>query len=851
MIINATSHTMKNIWRFFLFIFLLIIFLFVVLTNGVKIENLELPKIKISQLYIKLDKKLIVSIDTLDIRIQSKNNTSLEELKDVTKNLPYLYSLFKYISIQNIIYHNKTVHFLYKDKIFYADSDFLTIDAELEDKEDSIEVKIKQLVLKDFHLKMKGNLDVNIKEKLFDFKGNFKTFNINGEAELRLEDNMLYYRFNTKKFKTLKPFMDFLSKKTDMEPLISAWVYKKIIADEYQLHYLEGKFNLDTLDFYPNLMKAKATGKNAVVKFDENAPSALVNDLDVILKNDQLIFDVKKAEYQGKDVTNTKVHIYHLMTVGAGIVVDINANTILDDSIHAVLHAFNINVPITQTAGTTEANVKIDIRFLPFGVKSYSGYFKINDANLTLSGLPIYSKSGYVELDNGMIYLKDVNLKYNSLFDIYTSGDLNLTNGLYKSQNKIHSLDINFDELDLIHIKDFNTTATMQINKYGTNIYIDDLKTNLEFLSKNNKITIEDLNLLYPYSNLMKEIGLKVGDLTIDTTDFKNYDVKASLKKMNLPIRQNGNQLKELDLYIKTNGEKLNITALDNKIEVIKNEDIKIVIENLDVTFDSSKHGNSLDIGKVTVIGINSNIIDTNSTLTIPSNQYIYELDGKNMTFKSRLFAQTIFMKQTDKTLYIESKNLNDLFMNTTLGKEAFENGSFELHVDGNNTKNFDGTFIAKDTVVKGMSFYSNLMAFMHTIPSLLTFKNPGFNENGYKVDYAFVDFTRVDNILTINRININGKSTDITGKGTINLETKELNITLQISVFKNLSSIVNDIPLVNYIFLGDNEKMYTQIDVKGTMEDPIIETNIVKDTAFSPFGILKRTIETPFRIFQ
>jgi len=851
MIINATSHTMKNIWRFFLLIFLFITLLFIVLTNGVRLENLKLPKVEISQLYIKLDKKLIVNINTIDIDTQSKRDSSFEEIHSLTKNLPYLYSFFESISIQNIKYNNKTVHLLYKNETFYVDSDFVTIDAKLRDWKESVEVDLKQMILKDFNIEIKGNLQANLKEKLFDFRGNFTTFNINGGVEIRADKNMLYYKLNTKKFKTLKPFMNFLSKKTDMEPLISAWIYKKIVADEYQLHNLEGQFNLDTLDFYPKLMKARATGKNAVVKFDENAPSALVNELDVILKNDQLIFDVKKAEYQGKDVSDTEVYIYHLMSVGAGIVVDINANTILDDSIHAVLHAFDINVPLTQTAGTTEANVKIDIKFLPFGVKSYTGYFKINDANISLNGVPMYSKSGYVELDNGMIYLKNTNLKYKTLFDIYTSGDLNLTNGVYKSENQIKSLHVNFDTINLLDIKDFNSTATMKIDDNGTSVYIDKLKSDLQFLTKNNKIIIEDLNLLYPNSTLMKDIGIKGGKLEIDTNDFINYKIKANLKDMDLPLEKNGKQINEIDLNITTNSKNLEIISNDEKIKITKNDELKIIIKDIDVTFNSAKYEESVDIGKVTIVGVNSNIRDINSSLKIPSNHYVYKQNGKNLTFNSNLFKQSIFMEQTDKSIYLNSKNLTDMFINTILGKKVFENGSFEFHLDGVNTKKLDGTFIAKNTTLKGMSFYNNLMAFMHTIPSLVTFKNPGFNDNGYAITHAIVDFQRVNDIVKISELKINGKSADVTGKGTINLKTGELDIQLQISVFKNFSSLVNSIPVVNYIFLGKDGKMYTSVQVNGTLDKPKMKTHIIQDTVLSPVGIIKRTIEIPFMIFK
>ena len=851
MIINATSHTMKNIWRFFLVILFLITFLFLILTNGIRIDHLILPKVKISQLYIKLDKKLIVSIEKIDINIKSKNNSSLKEIHDITKNLPYLHMFFESISIHNITYDNKTVQLLYKNDVFYGDSNFLTIDAKIKNIDGSIDIDIKRMILKDFNLSLKGALNVNLINNEFNFKGKYQTFNINGNTELKIINNVLYYRLNSKKFKSLKPLMDFLSKKINLEPLISAWIYKKIIAQEYELHNIEGKFNLNTFDFYPKLMKAKATGKNVLIKFDKNVPPVLVNEMDIILKNDQLIFDIKKAEYQGKDVTKTKVHIYHLMTVGAGIVVDIKANTILDDSIHDILHAFDIRVPITQTAGTTEANVKIDIKFRPFGVKSYTGYFKINDANITLSGLPIYSKSGYITLDNGIVALENVNLKYNTIFDIYTSGDLNINNGVYNSENFIDTLNINFDNLNILHIENFNTKSSMKIMDNGTSIYIDKLKTTLEFLNNTNKIKLEDLSLIYPYSKIMHTFDVRGGKVDIDTKNFIQYNVNAKLEEMNIPLTKNNKPITELELLIKTDGSDLTLSSVDKNIELIKKDNINLKIKNIDVVFDSSKLDNSIELGDITITGINSNITDTNSTLNIPSDHFVYKINKQHKTFNSTFFKQTIFLEQTDKTLYINSKNLSAKYVNSLLGRESFNGGSFEFYVDGVDFEHLDGTFIANNTIIEGTSFYNNLMAFLQTIPSLVSFKTPGFNKNGYLIKDAVIDFSRDGDILTIDEINIRGKSTDIIGSGTINLKTDEINILLQISTLKNLTSLVSYIPLVNYIILGEDGRIYTDIDVKGTISNPKMTTHIIKDTAMSPLRIIKRTFETPFRMFQ
>ncbi|ARU48648.1 hypothetical protein Sdiek1_1484 [Sulfurospirillum diekertiae] len=58
MIIKATSHTIRNIWILLLFIVLSVVALIGTLVNGISIDNLTLPTLKIDQLYIKLDKKI-------------------------------------------------------------------------------------------------------------------------------------------------------------------------------------------------------------------------------------------------------------------------------------------------------------------------------------------------------------------------------------------------------------------------------------------------------------------------------------------------------------------------------------------------------------------------------------------------------------------------------------------------------------------------------------------------------------------------------------------------------------------------------------------------------------------------
>lgn len=820
------------------------------LLNGIRIDKITLPKVNIEQFYIKLDKKLIVDIAKVQIAATNKNETSLSEIKNILNYLPHLYMLFDSVSIKDFKYDNKEFKFLYKDEVFYINSDYISLDAQVKPWEKNIEVKIKNLFLKDWELRLKGNLLLNLKNKQTRFQGNFSTFNIDGSLNLDIKNNILNYKISTQKFKTLKPFMDFLSKKIDLEPLIGAWIYKKIIADTYKLNYLEGKFNLKTNDYYPNEMKAKANVKNAAIKFDKNAPVAIGNDLDVILKNDTLIFDIQKATYESKDVSKSDVYIYHLMTKGAGIIVNIKAHTILDDSIHKILRAYDIHVPIIQHSGLTEANVKLDISFEPIEVKSYTGDFLLKDSNISISGVQMYSKKAQVKLDNDLIYIKNANLKYKSIFDLNTSGVFNTKNSTYKSQNHINSLHVKLGKTKLLDITNFETNSKMKIDK-NVDISLDDLNATLKF-GKLNEINVKNLKNLKKYSDIMKKLNIEDSDVYVKTNDFKNYNILADIKNIDLPILKNRKKLKKLKMHINTDGKNFSAISEDKFLKIEQKDFLSVYLDNLDIALDFSKiNSSNNEISDIQIDGRNSNIKDTNSSKKLLSLSYKIKINNGNLYLDSFLFNQELHVKKTNNLFYVESKNLSDIFINSLIGENDFENGIFGFKFYGKDLDNFRGNFKATNTTLKRMSFYNNLIATINTIPSLLTFKTPGFNEKGFSINSMDIKFQKNGDFIDMSKITIDGKSTDIEGYGKYNLLTDEITLSLKLSILKSFSSLVKNIPVFNYIILGDDDKLYTQIDVSGTASKPIIKTNILKDSASSPLNMIKRTIQAPFKLFE
>jgi len=199
----------------------------------------------------------------------------------------------------------------------------------------------------------------------------------------------------------------------------------------------------------------------------------------------------------------------------------------------------------------------------------------------------------------------------------------------------------------------------------------------------------------------------------------------------------------------------------------------------------------------------------------------------------------------------LDMKNISDRSLNSFAQKTLVKNGQFSLLIRGNNDKNYSGNLSIKSTYLIQMNAYNNLIALINTLPSLAFFKSPGFNEDGYEIKSGNILFTRQEDILTLHAIELNGVSADIAGKGVVNLKDETLHVNLQLKTLKDVSGIIDKIPLINHIILGEDKSISTAITLSGNIQDPHIQTQVLQDTLVTPFNILRRTIELPFRLFN
>ena len=822
--------------------------------HGITINSIILPKLKINELYIKLDKKFIVEANKIEISRDSRAKNSAYEIYKLAKYGKYLNQFFQEILLKNVRYNNEIVNLIYKENIFYLNSNYLTIDAKLQDVSNGkININVKQMILKDYNIELIGKTVFDLKKNIYDYSGKFDILNINGNLNFKIEKDKVYYQASSERFASLKPIMKYIEAHVKLEPIVSAWIYKKIVAKDYKLNNIQGIFNLVSGKFFPKLMRADATAKDATIQFHPDVTPALAKKIDIKLQDNKLMFRLDNPTFKGKKITINNIYIYNLLTTNNGIVVDITSDSLLDDALHSILKAFNIDIPITQLSGINHSNLRLDIKFLPYSIDA-KGKFVVKDSMLKIKGINFFTKFSTIRLDNNKVFLDHSNLSYKNIFDLNTTGIFQTDTQQYHGLFAINTLNIGLKNSKLLQIKNLqNQPISLTFRPHSTLFELKNLNTNLSFAANNNKILIQNLSKYQKFSPMMQDYNMSIGSLIIKTKAFRNFDAHLQLHDFTTPFYIQDKKIKDLNITIHTKTNAITATNQDKKIQLLYDKKLILNLKNLDIQIANiSSRSTSKAAGHDTIINgnkVNLKIKDSNATIL--SDHFTLKRTKKDTSFISIYKNSQIGYEDKGGQFYLEATKLDDMLVNTALHSKIFKDGTFKITANGDNFDIFDGSVDINNTTLKGSALFNNLMAIINTIPSLILFKNPNFNDHGYMIKNGTIEFKKINQILSFGKINLHGHNTDIVGNGYINLDKKSIHLDLQVKTLKDVSDVIKKIPLLGYIILGDDKSISTDITVTGSLDNPNIKTQVFKDSIMTPIDILKRTIESPLKLFQ
>ena len=473
--------------------------------------------------------------------------------------------------------------------------------------------------------------------------------------------------------------------------------------------------------------------------------------------------------------------------------------------------------------------------------------FNINDIDYTLNDTTIAFNADKIMVKNLELEINDkLKSKISAMYDLKEANGLVDIHNIEIKDTKFGEI-FKHDKITRLQLKKDDNEIKLNSNEYDIECLIDSDKWKLNFNS---------INKISKDSKILKEYSLTNGNFTIykksddknikfslnseykykvivkDNTPIKNYTIKGEIESQNNSLKLNVND------YIDVN--------INNKIEIEAKEvgiNVNEILNFISDRNSTEKSENNLNIAlnakdSYLHFSKNRNAVSDNIELQYYKNKLDIYLAHK----KGR--AE---LKFNDDKFNLYGKNFGDEFMNNLFALSKFKKGILDFAVNGSPDEH-NGVVYIRDTTILDYKLLNNVLAFVNTIPSLVTFSLPGYNKNGLKVNSAYMDFKYKDEIYKMNNIFLKSKEIDILGKGESSIKNNTIDIDLNLKT--DLGSAVSKIPLVGYILLGKNS-VSTSLKVRGKLDDPEVKTQVVKDILIAPINIIKRTLMLPFEIFK
>ncbi|MDR0666409.1 MAG: AsmA-like C-terminal domain-containing protein [Campylobacteraceae bacterium] len=819
--------------------------------NGIRIDNLSVFNVNMTGLYIKLDKKLFLKAETIKINsnvTKSSSSSSLDEALDV---IPYIHTFFSTIIINNIEYDNEKVQLTYKDENFYLNSSLLTLQTKIElTSRRKLILDVEEAHLKDIDITLKGILNADLRRKEYAFDGTYRLFDITGSAKLEIKNMILSYHINSNDFSSPKIVINNLLKYVKLDDTALNWIYGYTKAENYKLLYFAGKIDLAKRDFYPKSINALVKADNVNVTFNPQVPNANVEEVRVKIENNQILFLLTNPTYQDVNLTKADITIYNLADESRGIKIDLASNTHYNNAVNQIIKAYTgADIPIRQKSGKTQANVSIDVKFADSQV-NVTADISLENADLQTSGVLMHAPDANIFLNNSIIKFQDARVQYGELFDISINGTLDANAKEMTAVSFIHSLSAEAKNRSIVSISNISTPFTLNILDNGINLYFDELQSNLTF-SDTNVFSFNALEKLYPYSDIAKEYGIKTGRIILRSKDFKRLAGYANIRGLNLPLSYNGAPMRRFAGTFEITEDSFEAKTNNQRFGVSFKDEVNLTINSLDINIDTNGSGVFLASTPISITAQNSSLIFNPSNSVLLADSYNISLKDNNLSLHLLYNNTPLDFVKDENSFYIVTKNMKSEFLNPLANKEFFRKGSFDFYAKGENEDEFFGVLSLNETRLRDFKILNNLIAFFNTIPSLATLSDPMYSTSGFPVKNGTVEFIKSGDYLYVQTLFLEGYSSDIKGSGYIDLKTNGVYLDLRVFIIKSLSGIIDKIPLVNYIILGDEGTIEVRLSVRGTLDEPKIETNIINDALMSPFNMIKRVFELPSYLLQ
>ena len=598
-------------------------------------------------------------------------------------------------------------------------------------------------------------------------------------------------------------------------------------------------------------------------EFFLNDAKVAINNFEFESKNAEVILDdsiikIKNSDFKYKDMINATLNLnLDIKTLKSYGDANIKSFLIKEENKESLVEIKDKNTAIDLNFNN---EVSILLKDLGTNIKiSDLIYVNIDD----LSKIYPYSKllkDNSIKEGNIALQIKD---EKNINFEAFIKG-LNLP--LQKNDRNIDSLEINGkieDGKTKISSKDEDIKIEIDDK---LNIYLK----NLDVILENNRIETTNLKqeVIISLFNSKLKMDTDIYYLENAKIFIKNsgIDFEADVKDLNLPIKKNNNKIEKLSLIGSLKNDTTFIETKNKDLILQLTEDsVFLYAEDYALHYSStdSKKIENIKYKKIDIKGKNL-IIFYDEVNKLLADEFVLRIRNDSK-FVSLDYKQTsvTFRESKDKKIDIFSNNVSDEFINALIGKHIFDGGNLMFYASGY-MNDLNGKLIIENSNVEGVTILNNLLLFIQTSPALINpllaipavvglATNSGFNLLAYNIVDGTIEFNynKDKELLDIKKLITIGNGIDFDGRGTVDLKNNIIDSNIKLIFFKDYSKLVGMVPVINYVLLGDNNRVETEVNLNGSLSDPDISTNLTKDTISVPMNIGKRILSFPSILFD
>ncbi len=406
-----------------------------------------------------------------------------------------------------------------------------------------------------------------------------------------------------------------------------------------------------------------------------------------------------------------------------------------------------------------------------------------------------------------------------------------------------------------------NNKIRMQAFFTDKNITIKSPQLNAEFYSNKQewKLDLNSLDRIAKHAQILKLLNLSRGEVHL----YKNSSQPQT--------KFNAQLISPYALLMHKNSEIHNYTIegeikKDKRISFLVNNQVKVKIADVIKIYPKNVSINLHDVialvKKIQTIPQNKKkdkeeiklyLNATNSMLYLGKDRYVIS-DKIYLQYVNGIITAQLLHKHgkagfrmTGNKFYLYGQNFNDRFMENFSAFSKFKGGRLDFSMQGH-LDDYSGVFFVSNTTIVDYKLLNNILAFVNTVPSLVTFSLPNYNKEGLFVKNAYLNFSSKSEVFHISDFYLNSKELTIAGKGDADIVKDKINILLNLKT--DLGRNVSKIPLVGYIIF-DGKTISTTLKVTGKLSDPKVETQLAKDIVVAPLNIIKRTLTLPYKLIK